>query len=61
MNYQRQSKLPLFEPKLSWQRLPEKVRQEALDVLTNLYLDIVSLPNKTESKETQEHPNESND
>lgn len=61
MNYQRQSKLPLFEPDLSWQRLPEKVRQQALDVLTNLYLDIVSLTDQVESKETKEHPDESND
>ena len=61
MSYQRQSKLPLFEPNLSWQRLPEKIQQQALDVLTHLYLDIVSPPNKAESKETKEHSNESND
>jgi hypothetical protein len=32
---------PLFDPWLTWQELPDAVRQHALDVLTALYLSTV--------------------
>jgi hypothetical protein len=32
---------PLFDPWLDWYQLPESVREQALDVLTALYLEIV--------------------
>lgn len=32
---------PLFHPWLAWQELPEATRQDAMDVLTALYLEIV--------------------
>jgi hypothetical protein len=35
---------PLFDPWLDWNQLPESVREQALDVLTALYLEIVDAP-----------------
>jgi hypothetical protein len=35
---------PLFDPWLTWQELPDVVRQHALDVLTALYLETVDSP-----------------
>ena len=32
---------PLFGPWLDWKQLPDSVREQALDVLTALYLEIV--------------------
>jgi hypothetical protein len=30
---------PLFSPYLAWEQLPDTVREQALDVLTTLYLE----------------------
>jgi len=35
---------PLFEPWLAWKQLPDPVREQALDVLTALYLEIIDVP-----------------
>jgi hypothetical protein len=35
---------PLFDPWLAWKQLPDSVRDQALDVLTALYLEIVDGP-----------------
>jgi len=35
---------PLFDPWLAWKELPDSVRDQALDVLTALYLEIVDGP-----------------
>ncbi len=35
---------PLFGPWLDWKQLPDPVREQALDVLTALYLEIVDVP-----------------
>ena len=35
---------PLFDPWLDWNQLPDSVREQALDVLTTLYLEIVDPP-----------------
>jgi hypothetical protein len=37
---------PLFDPWLTWQELPDVVRQHALDVLTALYLATIESQNK---------------
>jgi hypothetical protein len=33
-------RLPLFHPDLAWEQLPESVREQALEVLAALYLEI---------------------
>jgi hypothetical protein len=38
-------KLPLLQPWLTWQKLPESVREHAIEVLTALCLEIASLNN----------------
>jgi hypothetical protein len=35
---------PLFDPSLAWKELPDSVREEALDVLTALYLEVIDVP-----------------
>jgi hypothetical protein len=35
---------PLFNPWLDWKQLPDPVREQALDVLTALYLEIIDVP-----------------
>ena len=35
---------PLFDPWLDWKQLPDPVREQALDVLTALYLEIIDFP-----------------
>jgi hypothetical protein len=42
---------PLFEPWLNWEQLPEATRHHALDILTALYLETVSLPPNLELQE----------
>lgn len=44
-------RLPLFEPWLTWEQLPEATCQHALDVLTALYLETVSSPPNLEPHE----------
>jgi len=34
---------PLFDPRLAWKQLPDSVRQQALKVLTALYLETTDL------------------
>jgi hypothetical protein len=34
---------PLFDPWLAWDQLPDSVRQQALEVLTALYLETTDL------------------
>jgi len=34
---------PLFDPWLAWEQLPDSVRQQALEVLTALYLEAADL------------------
>ncbi len=35
---------PLFDPWLDWNQLPHDIREQAFDVLTALYLEIVDVP-----------------
>jgi hypothetical protein len=35
---------PLFDPWLDWNQLPDAIRQQTLDVLTTLYLEITDVP-----------------
>ena len=35
---------PLFDPWLAWRELPDSIREQALDVLTTLCLEIVDAP-----------------
>jgi hypothetical protein len=35
---------PLFDPWLAWRELPDSVREQALDVLTALCLEIIDVP-----------------
>ena len=44
---------PLFRPGLTWDQLPDSVREQALEVLTSLYLEIVGAP-RTVGPPTQE-------
>lgn len=47
---------PLLAPWLAWQELPEATRQEALDLLTALYLEIVNLsPGEPETDDSSDH------
>lgn len=46
----------LWEPLIAWQQLPEDVREQALDVLTALYLETI----KQQETEIQTH-DDSND
>jgi hypothetical protein len=41
MSKVRHVQRPLFDPWLDWNQLPDSVREQALDVLTALYLQIV--------------------
>ena len=34
---------PLFDPWLAWEQLPDSVREQALDVLTAIYLEITDV------------------
>ena len=34
---------PLFGPWLAWRELPDAVREQALDVLTTLFLEIIDV------------------
>ena len=34
---------PLFGPWLAWEQLPDSVREQALDVLTAIYLEITDV------------------
>jgi hypothetical protein len=44
---------PLFPPGLTWDQLPDSVREQSLDVLILLYLEIVEAP-RTVGPPTQE-------
>jgi len=44
---------PLFRPGLTWDQLPDPVREQALEVLTSLFLEIVEAP-RTVGPPTQE-------
>ena len=44
MSKAAQSQRPLFEPWLAWKQLPDSVREQALDVLTSIYLEIIDVP-----------------
>lgn len=44
MNRRPCAQRPLFAPWCDWRELPEAVRQDALDVLTSLYLETVDPP-----------------
>ena len=44
---------PLFRPRITWDQLPDSVREQALEVLTSLYLEIVEAP-RTVGPPTQE-------
>jgi hypothetical protein len=46
---------PLFGPWLDWNQLPNDIREQVLDVLTALYLEIVDVPGIAE----QTNPNTS--
>jgi hypothetical protein len=35
---------PLFHPWLAWRELPDSVREQALDVLTTLCLEVIDVP-----------------
>ena len=40
MNKTTHVQRPLFGPWLAWEQLPDSVREQALDVLTAIYLEI---------------------
>ncbi len=44
---------PLFRPGITWDQLPDSVREKTLEVLTSLYLEIVEAP-RTVGPPTQE-------
>jgi hypothetical protein len=50
---------PLFPPGLTWDQLPDSVREQALEVLTSLYLEIVEAP-RTVGPPTRELSTEGN-
>ncbi len=35
---------PLFGPWMDWKQLPDPISEQALDVLTALYLEIIDIP-----------------
>jgi hypothetical protein len=41
---------PLFGPWLAWEQLPDSVREQALDVLTAIYLEITDVSRIDEQK-----------
>ena len=43
MNKTTRVQRPLFGPWLSWEQLPDSVREQALDVLTAMYLEITDV------------------
>lgn len=55
---------PLFDPWLAWSELPDAVREEALDVLTALCLEVVDVSkigersgqNPSDAETTPSHP-----
>jgi hypothetical protein len=53
MSKAAQVQRPLFHPGLTWEQLPDSVREKALEVLTSLYLEIVESP-RTVGPPTQE-------
>jgi hypothetical protein len=53
MSKAAQVQQPLFRPWLTWDQLPDSVREQALEVLTSLYLEIVEAP-RTVVPPTQE-------
>jgi hypothetical protein len=46
---------PLFEPWLAWKQLPDPVREQALDVLTALCLEIIDVPQLGEQASHHRH------
>jgi hypothetical protein len=46
---------PLFDPWLAWQDIPDVVRQQALDVLTALYLATVESQNEEHETNDSSH------
>ena len=44
---------PLFGPGLAWEQLPDSVREQALDVLTAIYLEITDV-SRTGEQTTQD-------
>jgi hypothetical protein len=44
----------LFDPWLDWDQLPDEIREQALDVLTALYLEIVDV--RQIGEQTDPHP-----
>jgi hypothetical protein len=56
MKRSRCDQRPLFGAWLAWQELPEDTRQDALDVLTALYLEFVDLSHgETETDDPSDH------
>jgi hypothetical protein len=49
MNREPHDQRPLFEPWLAWKDLPEATRQQVLDVLTALYLQVTSPPQESDT------------
>ena len=45
MTHPLRDQRPLFEPWFVWQELPDDIRQQALDVLTAIYLETVDPQN----------------
>lgn len=47
---------PLFDPWFAWKELPDAVRQNALDVLTALYLETIDTPySEPENNDSSTH------
>jgi hypothetical protein len=46
---------PLFDPWCDWKELPDDVRQQALDVLTALYLEAVDSHNSETVTDDSSH------
>lgn len=57
MSKATQVQRPLFPPGLTWDQLPDSVREQALEVLASLYLEIVEAP-RTVGPPTQESSTE---
>jgi hypothetical protein len=43
MNKATHAQLSLFDPWLAWEQLPDSVREQALDILTAIYLEITDV------------------
>ena len=57
MSKAAQAQRPLFRPWLTWDQLPDSVREQALEVLISLALEIVETP-RTVGPPTQDLPTE---